>query len=817
MRFDRLCKIMRRTGWLKAFCLFIVGFALLGTAITSADSGVLIAIDVGVPDEKVLSLETMKVDIKIDNQHAFVRVEQVFKSHVDRVLEGNYKFDLPENATVADFAVWDGLTRIPAAIMERRRAEEVYERIKRPQEIDPGLLTKDDEQGGDTLFNVKVTPIPAYGNKRLELEYTEMLPIDGLAAIFTFPFQPISGFAQRVNNLSIKLHILSELPIGPPTLLSKAYPLTFQKADAHEIEAEFQTKNIELNEDLVFSYPIVIPETTLGFITYRAPERVSAYDMRDPALSKKDPDGYFQATVNYNLTGRSAEQRTAGNNRNEQQKPRQILLLLDNSLSMNGKKIVRAYEAIDFFLHRLNASDSFNVILFNEYPTAFAAQPQPATMENIEQALGFVRNSPLEGGTDILSALKLALEQVEQTSQIDSINRSIVLITDGNPTLGAITTKQIVADFDRLNHSGNKPLVQLYSFGLGGDVRQQLLAELVAKCQGYFVQYRETEDLSGRLGLFLDKVGEQGITDVAFQAEEAKNFYYVYPVFSAFNNRSFDGANLAYVGRYRQPRSQETISIVGKFENQVVKFNKQVTLPEFDNLHTQLPRLWARARVDALLHEIDLNGEREDLINEIINLSQKYKFVTPYTAFIAAPRALLRPRVIQPGDPVIRVRTDRSIVSVLAVLPFGFTLPLEYLTEEDVWEARFIAPKNVPDGTYRFRLILTDKQGNGYQEEKTLVIDSHPPTLNVKVDKQVRAGEVLKIAVNADRDTAMLTARFYGAQPVHLQWSAAEKHSLGTLFIPRDLPSGKYTLVVAGEDFAHNNSTAEVDVEVIGN
>ena len=94
---------------------------------------------------------------------------------------------------------------------------------------------------------------------------------------------------------------------------------------------------------------------------------------------------------------------------------------------------------------------------------------------------------------------------------------------------------------------------------------------------------------------------------------------------------------------------------------------------------------------------MDMNEEREDYIAEIIRLSEKYKFVTPYTAFIAAPRALLRPRLIQPGDPVLRVKTDESINSVFAVLPFGETLPLKFLPGEGVWEVRFFAPAWMPD------------------------------------------------------------------------------------------------------------------------
>ncbi len=69
-------------------------------------------------------------------------------------------------------------------------------------------------------------------------------------------------------------------------------------------------------------------------------------------------------------------------------------------------------------------------------------------------------------------------------------------------------------------------------------------------------------------------------------------------------------------------------------------------LPRESADHPQLPRLWARARVDALLEKIERDGEDQATVDEIIRLARKYKFVTPYTSFLAVPRALLRPRVI---------------------------------------------------------------------------------------------------------------------------------------------------------------------------
>jgi hypothetical protein len=123
----------------------------------------------------------------------------------------------------------------------------------------------------------------------------------------------------------------------------------------------------------------------------------------------------------------------------------------------------------------------------------------------------------------------------------------------------------------------------------------------------------------------------------------------------------------------------------------------------------------------------------------------------------------------------------------------------------------------MPDGTYRCRLLMTDKQGNGYQEEKSFVVDSRAPRLSFVAQSQTaRAGDELLVRVNADRDAMRIVAKIYGARPVHLAWSEKEKANVGRLRVPSGLASGQYTLTVSAEDFAHNQSSVEAQISVIG-
>jgi len=234
----------------------------------------------------------------------------------------------------------------------------------------------------------------------------------------------------------------------------------------------------------------------------------------------------------------------------------------------------------------------------------------------------------------------------------------------------------------------------------------------------------------------------------------------VYPL----QDSAFAGSQAAWVGRYQKPTQGVAFTVHGVRDGSPLSIASKANLPRESSDHPQLPRLWARARVDALLEKIERDGEDQASIDEIIRLSRQYKFVTPYTSFLAAPRALLRPRVIRPGDPVIRVHTDPSIVSVVALFPFGLMKPLKYLSDEDVWQTRFFAPTDLQDGTYPVRFVLRDRAGQAYRESKTFVIASKSPVVQIKLPKtRYRRGEVLDLRVAASQNTRTLVARLGGA------------------------------------------------------
>ncbi|HYW39039.1 MAG TPA: VIT and VWA domain-containing protein [Terriglobales bacterium] len=786
------------------FLLLIAPIALF------ADGGVLIPRDKAQPDPAILSLEEMEITVQIDNGDARVFVRQVFANHTNRIEEGNYIFALPSRATVSDFAVWDGPTRIPAVILERKRAEEIYNQLKQ-QSIDPGLLQMG-ERGAEeakqsAIFSARIVPIPAYGTKRLEFEYHESIPVENLKSYFAIPLRPDAYQAQAARYFRLNFELHSAHVVTQFRASAKAYPLKLDEETPHLIKGHFEGQNVNLTEDFVATFDLdSAGSDTLQVIAHRNPISAQPSPTETAPIRSNNEPGFFAAEA---LLGKGQGPSAAGGiTVAAAGSAKKLIILMDTSLSMQWEKLERSYQALETLLRTLKPEDKFNLILFNSQTQSFQPSPVPADTGAIQHALDFVRASRLRGGTDLQRALQEGLGQCSGTGA----NHYLVLLSDGGATRGTIQNGKLAGGYEtawkRLPEA-NRP--KTYIFGVGDDANLPLL-KMLAREDGVLENVLSTEPMDFKLTSFLSKIGRSpiGQLELSISPDAAVDSVY------ALQDSAFSGSMAMWVGRYRKAQQDMEFSVHGVRDGTPLAISSKANLPGESIDHPQLPRLWARARVDALLEKIQREGEDQATIDEIIRLARQYKFVTPYTSFLAVPRALLRPRVIRPGDPVLRVKTDESIISVVALFPFGLMQKLRYLPAEDTWQTRFFAPKDMQDGTYSVRLVLRDRAGHAYREAKTFVIASKTPVVQIKLDqKRYRRGQVLDLKVAASQSTRSLVARLEGAAPVGLKWDAKAGVNTGQFLIPEQMIPGTYRLTVTAEDIAHNMGSQGVDIEIV--
>jgi Ca-activated chloride channel family protein len=783
-----------------AFIIFLAALPLFG------DAGVLIPRDKQQPNASVLSLEEMEITVRIDNGDARVFVRQVFANHTSAIEEGNYIFALPSHATISDFATWDGPVRLPAVILERKRAEEIYNQLKQ-QSIDPGLLQMG-ERGAEeakrsSVFSARITPIPAWGTKRLEIEYHESIPVENLKSYFAIPLRPDAYAAQAAAHLRINFELHTAHAIRNFQATAKSFPLQFDQNTPHLVQGHFEGQNVNLGEDFVATYDLdPAASDTLQLLTYRNPVSGQPSATETAPVRRTNEPGFFEAEA---LLGFGNAQAQPGSTANGA--PKTVIILFDTSLSMQWEKLERSYQALEALLHTLRPEDHFSLVLFNSETQIIPLSAADAG--SIQHAIETVRSSRLRGGTDLQRALEAGLQQA---SSPGSSNTYLVILSDGGATRGPIQNGKLAAWYaSEWKQLSDTQRPRTYILAVGDDANLPLF-RMIARQDGVLEQVLSTEPMEFKLNSFLSKIGRSpvGQLDLAVNPEIAVEA--VYPLQAA----TFSGSLASWVGRYQKPQENVTFTVHGVRDGATVQMTGKSSLPREAYDHPQLPRLWARARVDALLEKIERDGEDQATIDEIIRLARQYKFVTPYTSFLAVPRALLRPRVIRPGDPILRVKTDESIVSVIALFPFGLVQPLRHLSAEDVWQTRFLAPTDMQDGTYTVRLILRDQVGHTYRESKTFVIASKPPVVQVKLDRRrFQRGQTIDLKVSASETTRTLVARMDGANPVALRWDAKVAANAGSLVIPEQTIPGMYTLTVTAEDIAHNIGTQEVQIEVL--
>jgi len=795
---------MKKLVW---SALIIIQCALFWTtAQLMADAGVLIPRDKQQPNPAILSLEEMEITVRIDNGDARIFVRQVFANHTGAIEEGNYIFALPSRATISDFATWDGPVRLPAVILERKRAEEIYNQLKQ-QSIDPGLLQMG-ERGAEeakrsSVFSARITPIPAWGTKRLEIEYHESIPVENLKSYFAIPLRPDAYQAQAAAHLRINFELHTAHAIRNFQVPAKSFPLQIDQNTPHLVQAHFEGQNVNLGEDFVATYDLdAAAADTLQLLTYRNPVSGQPSPTETAPVRSANEPGFFEAEALLGFGSAPAPPEGAAPG-----VPKTVIVLFDTSLSMQWEKLERSYQAFETLLHALRPSDHFGLVLFNN-----ETQVEPvsaADAGNIQHAIAAVRDSRLRGGTDLQRALQTGLQQA---SMPGAGNTYLVILSDGGATRGPIQNGKLAAWYaSAWQQLADTQRPRTYIFAVGDDANLPLF-RMLARQDGLLEQVLSTEPMDFKLNSFLSKIGRSPVGQLSLSISPDAVVDTVYPLQAA----TFSGSLASWVGRYQKPQENVSFAVHGVREGSAVQMTDRTSLPRESFDHPQLPRLWARARVDALLEKIEREGEDQATIDEIIRLARKYKFVTPYTSFLAVPRALLRPRVIRPGDPILRVKTDESITSVIALFPFGLVQPLRRLSSEDVWQTRFLAPTDMQDGTYTVRLILRDKVGRTYRESKTFVIASKAPVVRVKLDRnRYQGGQTIDLRVSASETTRTLVARMEGAVPVALRWDAKVAANTGFLRVPDETIPGTYKLTVTAEDIAHNIATQEVQIEVL--
>ena len=782
----------------------LIGLAIISSAnLARGQSGLLVPTSTGRADATVLSLREMTIDASVARGYARVNVRQIFENHTDQIQEGTYRFALAPSAAIGDFAVWDGMVRIPGVILEKRRARAIYDALN-SQRVDPGLLQQGEEEdrrpgdgpappapSGAAPFSVKVAPIPARATKRLELQFQQEINVVGLRGEFRMVLPPTSG--EPLVARTLRVHVALNGLVHEAT--ANGLPLKLSGDGV-----TFEGTNIKLDRDLVVRFKMR-DETPLRLSTFRnpdgrMPDGLALAPWERPSDIPPDKDGFFLMEVLPPAASGTAATAASATKAPVKRSALSVAILFDTSLSHRFSGLETSYLRLVRLLGALTPEDKFALIPFDstiDAPSVLSSAIDPVKTQSLER----LRSRALSPGTRVLDAVRAAQALVGESDK-----SRIVLFTDGvampaSKDLGAARKK--AAFFVSVATSDIGAALRGASDGaitaLSSEPETDLFFERVLGPRKA-APTQTAQTAATNAGALRVTMGDGGLHDI-------------YPVLV---QPPTPLALSGFVGRYSKPAPEVRFAMASGI---LPKESSTLTaaLPAKALDARDLPRRWARARVDDLLRRIEAEGERREWVNEIIELSRRYKFITPYTAFLAAPRSLLRPRRIQPGDPVLRVECDEGTVLATALFPFGLKLPLVKRPRSNVFEGRFLVPDTFKDGRYAVQIVMRDRSGTTTTESKTFVIDGKAPRVTPTVQKVARVGDDLVLTASTDDDVIFLSARVGTLPPVPLRWDKAAHASTGRLRLPSS-SVGIQEVVFEAVDLAKNVGFGRASIEV---
>jgi Ca-activated chloride channel family protein len=543
-----------------------------------------------------LAMVDHQVTITINDQVAETRVEQTFRNHTARALEATYVFPVPKGASVRKFTMWVNGKETAGEMVEADKARQIYTDIVRRTQ-DPGLL----EYMGNNLMRLKVFPVPAQADQKVALTYTSVAPRDGDLVEYVYPLKTDGKATRTLEKFSVQATIKSQHPIV--NVYSATHSITVKKNGDREVSVNFEREQGLLDKDFQLFYSQGDKDVGLTSIVHR------------PVSSE---NGYFMLLISPRVEMPK-----------ESAIPRDMVLVLDTSGSMRGRKMEQARKALRYCLDNLNPQDRFALIHFATTVNKYKDSLTDATSEQLEQARKWVDQLEATGGTAINDALLAALD-----FRSSDMGRTftVVFFTDGCPTIGETNTDRILKNVTAKNTANTR----IFTFGVGeaDGLNATFLDQLADQTRAVSSFVRPAEDIEVKVSGLVSKISHPVLANLKLEAGNDVRLVEMYPPQLP---DLFHGGQLVVLGRY-SGRGPAALKLTGTVGPETKEYAYETTFADKTNDEKSfVEHVWGRRKVGYLLDQIRLNGEKKELVDEVTLLAKKYGIATPYTSYLIVP------------------------------------------------------------------------------------------------------------------------------------------------------------------------------------
>jgi Ca-activated chloride channel family protein len=564
--------------------LFAVSVGLMSPA--GADGIIIVDPPPGVDVhlDQSLAIKYHHVDIQIKDQVATTRVDQVFVNDNPWTAEGTYIFPLPQGAAVSDFVMWvDGLA-VHGEILEADEARTIYDDVVRRMK-DPALL----EYVGRKALKASVFPIPPGEERKIELEYSQILPVENGLVHYIYPLSTERFSSRPLEDLVVRAQIESREPLK--AVYSSRHEVSIDREDDYHALLGLEQSDVLPDRDFELFYTISSEKIGLNLLSFK----------------EEGQDGFFLLLAAPDVKVNE-----------EEIVVKDIILVLDTSGSMQGEKMDQAKEAARYVLDHLNPLDRFAIVSFATTTRSFSPSLEPAAQA--DKGKDFLDRLEAMGSTDINRAMIEAVGLAEEVRPT-----TLIFLTDGLPTEGVTVTGAILDNVARESPDN----VRIFSFGVGDDVDTDLLDQISLDHGGASTYVRPGEEIDEEVSAFYRKVKIPVLSDLSLDWGDI----IVDQVYPQRIPDLFAGSQLILLGRYREGGPAK-ITLKGMVNQEERSYTYEDLSFRKEGGDDFIPRLWATRAVGYYLTQIRLYGEKQEWIDSIVSLSTRYGIITPYTSFL---------------------------------------------------------------------------------------------------------------------------------------------------------------------------------------
>lgn len=534
--------------------------------------------------DQSLAIKYHHVDIQIKDQVATTRVDQVFVNDNPWTAEGTYIFPLPEGAAVSDFVMWVDGKAVHGEILEADEARTIYDDVVRRMK-DPALL----EYVGRKALKASVFPIPPGEERKIELEYSQILPVENGLVHYIYPLSTERFSSRPLEDLVVRAQIESREPLK--AVYSSRHEVSIDREDDYHALLGLEQSDVLPDRDFELFYTISSEKIGLNLLSFK----------------EEGQDGFFLLLAAPDVKVNE-----------EEIVVKDIILVLDTSGSMQGEKMDQAKEAARYVLNHLNPLDRFAIVSFATTTRSFSPSLEPAAQA--DKGKDFLDRLEAMGSTDINRAMIEAVGLAEEVRPT-----TLIFLTDGLPTEGVTVTGAILDNVAREAPDN----VRIFSFGVGDDVDTDLLDQISMDNGGASTYVRPGEEIDEEVSAFYRRVKMPVLSDLSLDWGDI----IVDQVYPQRIPDLFAGSQLIMLGRYREGGPAK-ITLKGMVNQEERSYTYEDLSFRKEGGDDFIPRLWATRAVGYYLTQIRLYGEKQEWIDSIVSLSTRYGIITPYTSFL---------------------------------------------------------------------------------------------------------------------------------------------------------------------------------------